>query len=99
MAQKKRSKKTPRLDNYPSTDNSDNDYPLSKKNSTDHNYLSKKNKMPTAKTILKMKGKYGGTENFPKEGTPHKEKNEQVESKDTPSLSKKLNKPDDVIKT
>ena len=32
--------------------------------------------MPTAKTILKMKEKYGGIENFVKEGTPPKENNE-----------------------
>ena len=57
---KEKKQENPSTDNYPSTDNSDNDYPLSKKNSTDNNYLSKKMKMPTAKTILKMKEKYGG---------------------------------------
>ena len=46
-----------------------------------------------------MKEKYGGTENFVKEGTPSKEKNRKFESKDTSSSSKKLDKADDVIKT
>ena len=39
------------------------------------------------------------SENFVKEGTPPKEKNEKVESKDTFSSSKKLDKTNDVIKT
>ena len=55
--------------------------------------------MPTTKTILKMKEKYGGTKNFVKEGTPPKENIEKVESKNTSSSSKKLDKTDDVIKT
>ena len=89
----------PSTNNYPSTDNSDNEYPLKKKNSTNDNCLSKKKKMPTSKTILKMKEKYGGTENFVKEGTPPEEKNENVESKDTSSSSKKLDKTNDMVKT
>ena len=55
--------------------------------------------MPTTKTILKMKEKYGGTENFVKEVTPPKEKNDKVEIKDTSSSSKKLDKTDDMVKT
>ena len=96
---KEKKQENPSTDNYPSTYNSDNDYLLSKKNSTDDNYLSKKKKMPTTKTILKMKEKYGGTENFVKDGTPPKEKNEKVESNDTSSSSKKLDKTDDMVKT
>ena len=94
---KEKKQENPSTDNYPSTDNSDNDYPLRKKNSNDNNYLLKKKKMPTAKTILKMKEKYGGTENFVQEGTPPKEKNGKVESKDTSSSYKKLDKTVDVI--
>ena len=55
--------------------------------------------MLTAKTILKIKEKYGGTENFVKEGTPPKERIEKVESKNTSSSSKKFDKTDDVINT
>ena len=39
-----------------------------------------------------MKEKYGGTENFVKEGTPPKEKNLKVESKDNVSKTKEKNK-------
>ena len=55
MVLKKRSKKTPRQKIIYRLVFSDNEYLLNKKNSTDNNYLSKKKKMPTAKTILKMK--------------------------------------------
>ena len=96
---KEKKQENPLTDNYLSKDNSDNEYPLNKKNSTDNNYLLKKKKMPIAKTILKMKEKYGGIENFVKEGTPPKENNEKVESKDTSSSFKKLDKTDDMVKT
>ena len=96
---KEKKQENPSTDNYLSTDNSDNEYPLNKKNSTDNNYLLKIKKMLTAKIILKMKEKYGETENFVKEGTPPKEKNEKVESKDISSSSKKLDKTDDMFKT
>ena len=61
------------------------------KNSTDDNYQLNKKK-PTNKTIQGMKEKYGGTENFVKEGTPLKEKNLKVESKDNVSKTKEKNK-------
>ena len=96
---KEKKQENPSTDNYLSIDNSDNEYPLNKKNSTDNNYLLKKKKKPTAKTILKMKEKYRGTKNFVKEGTPPKEKNEKVESKDISSSSKKLDKTDDMFTT
>ena len=78
-------------DTYMSTDNSDNDYPSVKKNLTDNNYLLK-NKKPTNKTIQEMKEKYGGTENFVKEGTPPKEKVVKDESKDNMSKTKEKKK-------
>ena len=46
-----------------------------------------------------MKEKYGGIENFVKEGTPPKEKNEKVESKERSSSSKILDKTDGMVKT
>ena len=81
-----------------SNDNSDNDYPSIKKDLIDNNYLLNKKKS-TNKTIRRMKEKYGGTENFVKEGTHLKEKNLKVESKDNSSSSKELKKIDSVSKT
>ena len=78
-------------DNYLSTDNSDNDYLSVKKNLNDNIYLLNK-KNPTNKTIQEMKEKYGGAENFVKEGTPPKEKVVKDESKDNVSKTKEKNK-------
>ena len=74
-----------------STDNSDNDYPSVKKNSTDDNYLLNK-KNPSNKTSQRMKEKYGGTEKFVKEGTPPKEKLLKDERKDNVSKTKEKKK-------
>ena len=49
-------------------------------------------KKPTNKTIQIMKEKYGGTENFVKEGTPPKEKILKDESKDNMSKTKEKKK-------
>ena len=44
-------------DNYPSIDNSDNEYPLIKKNLTDDNYLSKKKKIAHCQNYSENEGK------------------------------------------
>ena len=75
-------------DNCLSTDNSETDYPSIKKSSTDNNYLLNKAK-PTDKMIKNMKEKYGGTENFVKEGTPPKDKIKKVVSDSAKDLSSK----------
>ena len=46
-----------------------------------------------------MKEKYGGTENFVKEGTPPKERNQKVESEVKSSSSKWLENTDSVSQT
>ena len=62
------------IDNYMSTDNSDNDYPSVKKNSTDDNYVLN-NKNPSNKTIQKMKKSMEELKTLSKKGHLQKKKN------------------------